>query len=77
MKLKTAFKQKGCDFLVETFTNQLFPILSYEQIDNLSQSFEFYEWKKVSDDKAAIRVITSWATTDESIESFTKAISKL
>ncbi|WP_304344310.1 low specificity L-threonine aldolase [Chryseobacterium koreense] len=74
MKIKKAFKDKGCDFLSETFTNQIFPILSQNQIEKLSENFDFYVWKKIDDEKAAIRLITSWATNDDVVDYFTKEI---
>lgn len=68
MKLKTAFAEKNCDFLSETFTNQIFPILNNSQIDQLAEKFDFYVWKKLSEEKSAVRLITSWATTNRVIE---------
>ena len=65
MKIKKAFQKIGSEFLCETFTNQIFPILNYAQIEKLSENFDFYVWKKLDDEKAAIRIITSWATEDE------------
>ena len=72
MKIKTAFKENGFEFLAETFSNQIFPILGNAQIEELAKNFEFYVWKKIDDEKSAIRIITSWATTDEMVRSFTK-----
>lgn len=77
MKIKAAFKQIGCEFLSETFTNQIFPILNNNQIHELSKNFDFYVWKKLDAEKSAIRLITSWATTDEIIEKFTTEIKNL
>lgn len=77
MKLKEAFKEKNCGFLSETFTNQIFPILKYEDIEKLSQHFDFYVWKKIDDKKAAIRLITSWATKDDIVEKFVNEIKNL
>ncbi|KMQ71811.1 threonine aldolase family protein [Chryseobacterium koreense] len=74
MKIKKAFRDKGCDFLSETFTNQIFPILSQSQIEKLSENFDFYVWKKIDDEKAAIRLITSWATNDDVVDYFAKEI---
>jgi threonine aldolase len=50
-------------------TNQLFPIFPKPLIDKLLQSYDFYEWEKVSD-KQAVRIITSWATPMEMAERF-------
>jgi threonine aldolase len=77
MQLKSAFVAIGCDFLAETFTNQIFPILLNDQIEALSHNFDFYIWKKIDKEKSAIRIITSWATQDEIIEQFSKEIKNL
>ncbi|WP_313502192.1 threonine aldolase family protein [Kaistella carnis] len=77
MKIKKAFREIGHDFLTETFTNQIFPVLSYSQIEQLSQNFDFYVWKKLDQDQAAIRIITSWATEDHVVEQFINEIKKL
>lgn len=77
MKLKEAFTEKGCNFLSETFTNQIFPVLKYDEIERLSQNFDFYVWKKLDDERAAIRLITSWATEDVVVERFIEEVKKL
>ena len=77
MKIKDAFKQIGCDFLCETFTNQIFPILTQNQIDQLSKNFDFYVWKKLDNEKSAVRLITSWATTNEVVSDFINEIKNL
>ena len=77
MKIKTAFKETGFEFLAETFTNQIFPILKNSQIEKLQENFDFYVWKKIDDDFSAIRIITSWATNDDVVEGFVKEISVL
>jgi len=70
MKIKNAMKERGVRFLSDTYTNQIFPILSNSLIEKLSEKFEFYVWKKIDDDFSAIRLITSWNTADEPVEEF-------
>jgi len=77
MKIKAALHQKGFQFLSETFTNQIFPILNHAQIEKLSEKFDFYVWKKISETNSAIRLITSWATSDEVVEDFINEIESL
>ncbi|RZJ39410.1 MAG: aminotransferase class V-fold PLP-dependent enzyme [Chryseobacterium sp.] len=77
MKIKAALHQKGFQFLSETFTNQIFPILNQAQIEKLSEKFDFYVWKKISETNSAIRLITSWATSDEVVEDFINEIESL
>ena len=68
MKIKTALQENGVQFLSETFTNQIFPILTNDMIELLSSHFEFYIWKKIDEDTSAIRLITSWNTPDEPVK---------
>ena len=64
----------GCDFLVEPETNQLFPILSNEKIEVLQKNFDFYVWKEIDDNYSAIRLITSWATSEEAVSNLIQAL---
>ena len=77
MKIKSAFQKKGAQFLSETFTNQIFPILNNSEIEKLSEHFDFYVWKKIDEENSAIRLITSWATSDEVVEEFLREIDSL
>nr|WP_314491127.1 aminotransferase class V-fold PLP-dependent enzyme [uncultured Chryseobacterium sp.] len=74
MKIKDALLKKGVPFLSDTYTNQIFPILSHPIIDILSEKFEFYIWKNVDQESSAIRLITSWNTGDEAVSDFIKII---
>ena len=76
-RIKASFVAKGIRFLSETCTNQLFPILTQEQIAQLSADFDFYLWQKVDAEHTAIRLITSWATEDSQVEALLRAIDGL
>lgn len=76
MKIKNAMKERGVQFLSDTYTNQIFPILSHALIEKLSEKFEFYVWKKIDGDSSAIRLITSWNTGDEPVNDFIEIIRK-
>ena len=76
-KIKEAFQEIGADFLAETDTNQIFPILENSQIEKLSEQFDFYVWKKIDSEKSAIRIITSWATYGAVVDNFCNEILKL
>ena len=77
MKIKQTFKEIGCEFLAETDTNQIFPILENSQIEKLSEQFDFYVWKKIDAQTSAIRIITSWATYGAVVDNFCNEILKL
>ena len=77
MRIKEAFISIESKFLSDTKTNQIFPILKNAQIDKLSKEFDFHIWDKIDKDYSAIRVITSWATKEEDVDSFIKAIKNI
>lgn len=74
MKIKNALLEKGTVFLSDTYTNQIFPVLSHDIIEILSEKFEFYVWKNIDEKSSAIRLITSWNTNDEAIQDFMRII---
>lgn len=66
-KIGLAFRDKGYSFYVPAQTNQLFPILSNEMIERLSKKFLFSIQKKIDNSHSAVRFVTSWATSEESV----------
>lgn len=77
MRIKKAFEAGGCSFMTESFTNQIFPILSVTWIEKLAEEFDFFVWKKIDDEHAAIRLITSWATPEAEVDSFIALLKRL
>lgn len=67
MRIADVMKELGCNFLAEPQSNQIFPIVSREVAEQLAEKYSFYIWRELSDNKVAIRLITSWATTEESV----------
>lgn len=76
-RMAKAIREAGHTFLVKPVTNQLFPILPISLIEPLKKDFLFYEWKGMGEEEFAIRLITSWATSDEAVESFAQRIKDL
>lgn len=73
-KLTEAFKAKGYHFLGDSTTNQLFPILPLTLIEELNKDYDFYIWKAIDQEFAAIKLITSWATDEEMVNQFIEKI---
>jgi len=48
-----------------------------EKIERLFQQFDFYIWRKIDENRSAIRIITSWATKEENVDIFIEEIKKL
>lgn len=76
MKIKNTLKERGVEFLSDTYTNQIFPILNNDLIKVLLEKFEFYVWKKIDENFSAVRLITSWNTGDEAVDDFIEIIKK-
>ncbi|MEO8962852.1 MAG: aminotransferase class I/II-fold pyridoxal phosphate-dependent enzyme [Ginsengibacter sp.] len=70
MKIAKAIEEKGFTFLTRSTTNQIFPILSKELIEKLSEHYLFYVWKEIDDKHSAIRLITSWAIDENQVDEF-------
>lgn len=68
MKLREALGQKGYPMLVESYTNQQFPILPDDKLDWLSEKFSFSFMGKIDEGHSAVRFCTSWATKDENLD---------
>jgi threonine aldolase len=46
MKIKNAMKERGVEFLSDTYTNQIFPILSNDLIQNSRKNLNFMSGKR-------------------------------
>ena len=77
INMAAAIKEKGFSFLTEPASNQIFPIFPNRVIDELSKKYQFYVWKKVDENKSAIRLITSWATKENEVEEFINDLNNL
>ena len=77
MRIKDALQQKGIQFLVDSPTNQQFPILTPEQYERLSANFLLSYWKKMDNGNIAVRICTSWATKTEAVDALLEEIGKM
>ena len=68
LRIRDAFKAKGFEMLVQSPSNQQFPILDDETLRRLSEKFLFSVWQKVDEDHTAVRFCTSWATRPEAVD---------
>lgn len=77
MRIKAALQTKGIDFLIDSPTNQQFPIFNKEQLAALTDDFMFSIWQQMEDGRTATRICTSWATTRKNVDSLIAAIEEL
>lgn len=70
MRLDRGIRELGYHFLVDSPTNQLFPILPDSVIKKLQNDYGFYIWSQAGKGESAIRLVTSWATTESAVDEF-------
>ena len=73
-RLRKALIDHGYTFASNSTTNQLFPIRPDPLVEQLSKTFTFNIDSKPDATHTVIRLVTSWATTPESVEAFIKAL---
>ena len=67
MRLRSAFLTLGWTLLYPSFTNQQFPIIPDAVLESLRTDYSFSFWQKTDETHTAVRICTSWATTEESV----------
>lgn len=68
--LANIIKEFGFKFYVEPVSNQLFPIFPNVLLEKMEKDFIYIEQCKIDNDNTAVRFVTSWATTKESVDAF-------
>ncbi|MEG2935942.1 MAG: low specificity L-threonine aldolase [Clostridium sp.] len=66
--LREGIKAAGFELMIETSTNQVFPIFSNDLIEKLEENYGFLLWEKVDKERSAVRLVTSWATKEEEVK---------
>ncbi len=76
-RLREAFRQKGFPFLVESHTNQVFPILPDAALEQLGKKYVYSYQERMDSSHSAVRFCTSWATEPEAVEELCREIGAL
>ena len=74
MRMKEIFRKKGYQFLVDSPTNQQFVVIDNEQVERLSHEVEFSHFGQTDHHHTICRFVTSWATTDEDIDTLERIL---
>jgi threonine aldolase len=77
LRLKEAFQKKGYPFLIESTTNQQFPILPDAALEIIGREFTFSRWERTDETHTAVRFCTSWATRPADVERLISCIEAL
>lgn len=68
MELKELFRSKGIPMLLDSPTNQQFPIMTEKDLAALKGKVLYEIWERLPDGRLVTRFATSWATTAEQIQ---------
>ena len=74
LRLKKGLAEKGWDFLVDSPTNQQFPVLPDRVLDDLRADFGFSVWQKMENGMTAVRFCTGWNAGEADIDALLAAI---
>ena len=77
LRVKAAFAERGIPFHVDSPTNQQFVCLTDAQAETLGRDFTFEEEGRTADGLRIARFCTSWATTEEEVDTLIAAIRAL
>lgn len=67
-KIADAAKAKGLKFYIPFETNMLFLVLTDEEYRRISAGAVIGNWGRLDEEHVIVRIVTSWATTDEAVE---------
>ena len=76
-RIRKVLAELGYPLLVESTTNQIFPILPDDLLSKLAEKYVFCEQERVDASHRAIRFCTSWATLDENVEALCRDLREL
>ena len=76
-QLRDCFRELEIPFFVPGISNQLFPILSDELLEELGKNFMFTDMERVDDTHRCVRFCTSWATKQENVDALCAELKRL
>ena len=76
-QIRGCLRELNVPLLVESTTNQIFPILPDGVLEQLAREFTFTEQERVDEGHRAIRFCTSWATTQENTDALCDTLRQL
>lgn len=73
-KLEKGIASLGYSFLVDSPTNQIFPIFPKKLIEKIEEDFAVAFWEPYDETKDVIRLCTCWATKETMVDAFLEAL---
>lgn len=75
--LRQGIDKLGYRYLIESESNQVFPIFPDSVIDKLKDKYSFSIWGREDENSSSIRLVTSWATKEEVVLEFINDLSNI
>ena len=75
-KIAAHLQQLGVKMLIDSASNQIFPIFADEVLKKLRTQFELGTWERVDESHTAVRIVTSWDTSEKAVRIFNQAVSR-
>ena len=77
MRIRDRLVERDIPLLVDSPTNQIFPIFTDEQLEALEEDFMVETWERVDENRTCVRICTSWATTEAMVDRLLAALDRL
>ncbi len=75
-RLATGIQERGYKLFADSPTNQIFPILPKDLLEEISKSFGYAFWQTFDMENDVVRFCTSWATPPEQVDALLDMIPK-
>ena len=66
--LKVGISSLGYQFMVDSDTNQIFPIIPNKIVALLETKYLFTRWDSTNRTETVIRLVTSWSTSEKAVK---------
>lgn len=76
-QIRQALKNKNIEEYIKNNTNQVFAVVTNEQLALFNQHFVITDWGKTDDSHHAIRIVTSWGSKQEEVDELVEFINNL
>jgi threonine aldolase len=76
-RLDAGLRALQLPLLIDSPSNQLFPILPNAVIEQLEKQVSFEIWGPVDENSSAIRFVTAWHTTGEEVDALLDILREL
>ena len=75
--LREGLKTCGLSFLIDSPTNQIFPVFEDAIIEELKKDYDFSYQQRMDEQHSAVRFCTCWATKEEDVSALINKIKEL